>query len=188
MRFFYLTCLVLVVTISCNQQSETAPLVPSTDIELIGELYQNTLYQINTASEAVTRSTSPKTKSLAENILKEKAVIKSELEELAGRKAFDLPLDISSAQLEKWQEVVREKGWDFDLKFLNTYLEMHERELQLMDKVVKNAKDEDVKKTTSKLLLNEDDHPELAIEIKQFIDSRLNADSATVIITKNAKE
>lgn len=173
---------------SCNQQQETAPLVPKEDIVLVGDLYQNTLYQINTATEALTRSTSPKTKLLAEGIIKEKEVLKNELESLAGQKAFDLPMDISPQQLEKWQEVVREKGWNYDLKFLSTYGEMWERELQLLQKVVNNAHDKDIKVVAGRLLSNDNDHPELATEIKQFINSRLGNDTTTGILTKNTKK
>ena len=146
--------------------------VDKQDIFLISSLYQESLLSLRLAEEALTRSTYIETKNLANNVKSSHATIKIDLESFAGRKGIDLPLDITANQLNLWRELVRNKGVDFDKKFLQILTNSNTSEHQTIEKITTSAKDPDLRKTGKELFSVIISKKEMANQVKQLNNLR----------------
>ena len=110
------------------------------------------MFAIKAAEEAITRSTSQHTKTLAQYFKKQNQTIKSDIEEVAGRLRFNLPLDINQKQMQDWEFLVKQKGWNFDKAFVEMVSSLDSKEHSLLEKMAKESSDTTVKKVAVRLL------------------------------------
>ena len=149
-----LPALFILLLISCNEAVQKNKLRPDeNDIFLICNLYQQSLFSIKLADEALTRSTYIETKDIAKKIKSSCATIKTNLETIAGKKSFELPLDMSGAQLKTWKSLVANKGLEFDKAFLKILLTVIDLEKQTTHRIITSARDADFIKAGKSVLL-----------------------------------
>lgn len=168
--------------ISCNSPTANKITVNSYELEMITVSFQNALYGIRAAEEAITRSTSIKTKMLAEHILTKNVRIKSEFEELSGKKRFELPLDITDSQISNWRSLVTKKGWEFDKAFLNEAAKVDSNCVSTLKKLDREAVDKDVKKTSKSLLKLDVNSREIIAEARKNLELEWNDNITDTII------
>jgi len=163
----------LLLLLSCrNTKPRDQVQTDEQDVFLISNLYQESLLSLRLAEEALTRSTYIETKNLANNVKSSQATIKIDIESFAGRKGIDLPLDITAKQLNGWRELVRNKGVDFDKKFLQILTNSNTSEHQTIEKITTSAKDPDLRKTGKELFSVIISKKEMANQVKQLNNLR----------------
>ena len=173
----YITALITLL-VSCNSVSEQEKVEPDKgDLFLISNLYRQALLSLKACDEALTRSTYVETKNLAYDIKTSHAKVKIDIEALAGRKDFELPLDITATQLKSWQELVKKKGLEFDRVFLQLITHINNTEHALIDKIVAEAKDVEFKKAGNNVLADISSKEELTKQVQQLTRQTIAKDS-----------
>lgn len=173
-RLAFIIC--CVSGVFCNQKTQLqASTINSTDSALISSTYQECLFAIKTANEALTRSTSNKTKELARKNLQQKTVLKNDLEELAGRKLLKIPLDITGEQNVKWKSFVVKKGWEFDKQYLNLDKDSYDS-LHALYGLLKKSQDIELRKVATRSLSMPDHKADIS-QLLQLIEARVRVDT-----------
>lgn len=167
-----------VLIYACQQTPSTPPeKADPKDSILISSIYQNNLFIIEAATEALTRSTFTDTKKLASDVIGQSKWFKNELDELAGRKGIMLPLDVSDSQKSNWQHLVKQKGYDFDKEFVELFLRSHNFQKSVLNTVATNSLDLQIREKAKELLDAWNQSQELALEVKKLINMRTHKDS-----------
>jgi predicted outer membrane protein len=177
------TCILLLLCLASAfcappEKKDVAEIIDQHDIDLVSTLYQSNLYAIKVSEEALTRSTYKETKELAKNLIAESEKLKSVFDVLMGRKAVDMPLDISESQLNSWQSIVKIKGWDFDKTYLEKSIGLKAREIAVLTKISTDAKNEEIKNIALDLLKDRNNIAQLRLKVEEIMDSRIRKDSA----------
>ncbi|MDB5191284.1 MAG: outer membrane protein [Segetibacter sp.] len=173
----------LTIFFSCSEvadksvEATVAIAVTPLDKELFTETFLNNLFAIRLSEEAITRSSLLETRQVAETILKDHATINNELVTFGGKRKIDQPLDITSAHLKMWQVLIREKGVNFDRKFLDMMTDVHEKTVKLFKTISNQASDEELKKIAATSIGTAGQHINLAAEAKVAIDARRSRDT-----------
>jgi predicted outer membrane protein len=188
---FALAACFLCAATSCNNSlpvnsSNAAPkqTVSNYDKESISSIYEDCIYTIRLAEEAILRGTSVDTKTFASNLLGDYKQMIGRIEDIARTKSIELPLDMRDKQLKKWREMVKEKGWDFDKKFIALVMDENNQTQALIKNISTAAGDGDIRETAVNILsyTNQD----LAKQVQETIKSRTQRDSIiqTVVVTQ----
>jgi predicted outer membrane protein len=162
---------------STKNNEVTHQLVNKNDESFLFQAYEAALYAMEISKEGTMRSTSIETKTLAENVLMNNKKIADQLGEIAGKKAIELPLDMNSTQLKKWRELVKEKGWDFDKKFIELAIEHTKNSKTLLADISQRVKDADIKKVAQNILSSLDNQYSIALKTKEIITNRTEKDT-----------
>lgn len=176
--------IVAILSVTCNPSSSVRTSnIDAADSAMVSAAYQQALFNIRSSEEAITRSTSVKTKELAAKVISSDTRLKDEFEKLSGKKAFQLPLDITNGHLQAWRQLVTRKGWEFD----ENYLEVIQKSSKLLQGLLVNirdsSKDAGAKKIVEKFNTAYVSNLDLAGEILQEVKSKIKRDSLNLSIT-----
>jgi predicted outer membrane protein len=189
-KFTLLICLLYTGT-ACNNSlpvnaSNSTPkqVVSNYDKESVSSIYEDCIYTVKLAEEAILRGTSVETKTFASNLLGDYKQMMQQIEDIARAKSIELPMDMRDKQLKKWREMVKETGWSFDKKFIELAMDENNQTQTLIKNISTAATDQDIRKTAGDILsyTNQD----LAKQVQEVIKSRTQKDSIiqTVVITQ----
>lgn len=107
-------------------------------------------FKLDLASEARIRSTSAESIQLARPVFIFNTTINSQLEHLASKHNLVLPMDLTNSQKVVWKQFVKEKGWNFDKKFIKIAKQTETLEKEIYTKAVR-TENKDIKKLALKI-------------------------------------
>lgn len=171
----------LLLIIACNQKTENKITVNGNDIEMVADAFQNALFGIRTAEEAITRGTSVETKTLAEHFVTNYVRIRNDLQELSGKKGFELPLDITDRQVSSWRSLVTKKGWEFDKAFLDLAVKIDSSSLNTLKQLDNEAMDKDIKETGKSLIKFNESSKDIIAEARKNLELEWSNNADTLI-------
>lgn len=116
------------------------------DSDFAVEAADGGLYEVQLATLALTRATSPEVKKFAQMMVDDHSKANQELKDLAGKKGISLPDVMGEKKQEKYYEFERdEKKENFDKKFMEQMVDDHENDVKNFEKEAENGEDADLK-------------------------------------------
>lgn len=116
------------------------------DSDFAVEAADGGLYEVQLATLALTRATSPEVKKFAQMMVDDHSKVNQELKDLAGKKGIALPDVMGEKKQERYYEFERdEKKENFDKKFMEQMVDDHEEDVKNFEKEAENGEDPDLK-------------------------------------------
>jgi putative membrane protein len=131
------------------------------------------LAEIETAKLAHQKATNLDVKKYAEMLVTDHTKSSAELQKLADNRQLSLPTSVTDDGKEKYNNLNKKLGLDFDKEFINTMIEDHEKAIKKMEDASKdNDKDQSVKVWASNKIANLTAHLQKAKMLKEKLDKK----------------
>ncbi|NDP28835.1 MAG: DUF4142 domain-containing protein [Flavobacterium sp.] len=115
------------------------------DSSFLGEAAEIHIFEIEVGKLAQKKATNPEVKKYADMMVADHSKSLEELKAVASKKTISLPTDITEERREKYDELNKKMGAEFDKKYIDLMTEGHEKAVDKMTKISQQVSDEDVK-------------------------------------------
>lgn len=147
--------------------------VARADAAFMKQAAQNGHAEVEGSKLALTKASSEKVKTFAQQMIDDHTKANAELMELAKAKGVELPTEPSLMQKGKQKLLEQSDGADFDRRYAETLgVKAHEDTIKLFRKGAKEAKDADVKAFAEKTLPKLEHHLEMARELHAAVGGK----------------
>jgi predicted outer membrane protein len=180
-------CFLFVSCINTNETGNTRkqPTLTGNDFVLLTQAYENALLGVRLSEEAITRCTTAECKTFATSVQADHKRILMQLQTIAGKHNAEVPLDIDTAGLRTWQQLVREKGLAFDKKYAASIAVEHESAKNLFKKIERNAADSAFRSMGASFTKMAIQHQNEALTFREMLNNRRSRDT---VDTEQIKE
>jgi putative membrane protein len=122
--------------------------------------------EVEAGKAAESKTTDPKVKAFAADMIKDHTAAGNDLKSLAATKNITLPTAISEEHQKALSDVSAKSGKDFDKAYINQMVDDHQKVVDKFEDASKNAKDAEVKAFAAKTLPTLQAHLEHAKMLK----------------------
>ena len=139
------------------------------DADFVTEAMANSYDEVRLAEPAVEKATQSEVKNLAIEIRDEHNTMIKELKSLASEKSFSYP-DSGSASISKTiNDLSKEKGLEYDRKWLKEMEDLHQKDVRKYEDAAKNCSDSSLRNWAGLKLVKLRDHLDLIRKNKDAI-------------------
>jgi predicted outer membrane protein len=174
-------CFLFVGCLNTNEPGDAVrkqSTLAKTDSVLLSEAYENALLGVKLSEEAITRCTTAECKAFATSVQADHKSILIQLQTVAGKHNAEVPLDIDTAGLRTWQQLVREKGLAFDKEYAACIAIEHESAKTIFKKVERSALDSAFRSLGTSFTKMATQHWNEAIALQETLNNRRSRDTA----------
>jgi putative membrane protein len=115
------------------------------DADFVVNAADGGLFEVQASALAKTNASSEKVKMLAEHIVTDHSKANEELKKVAAKKNITLPGKLSNKMQEKFDELTKLKGEDFDKEYTKTMIDAHKDAIDMFEKEAEKGKDGELK-------------------------------------------
>lgn len=152
---------------SASKSSDTSGKVAKSDQEMMQKIAQTNIAEIETAKLAQEKSKNEEVRSFAKKMMDDHTTAQDELEKLAQSKGVTLPNKPDAKHQAAMKKMTTLSEKEFDKQYMSQAGEKDHREAQkLLDRVSKQAKDEELKQYATKTIAAVEEHGKMAKEMK----------------------
>ncbi len=128
------------------------------------------MLHVKLSEAALSRGVSPEVKDFAQGMENVHMQMNNELNDLANRVNIVLPQTMGSSDQEVYDELMEKEGIAFDIEFIRTMLNQHEKLLKRYEDMAEHGTNMEVKQYASKQLPLLRKHTEAAEVLKEKVD------------------
>ncbi|MEO8254144.1 MAG: DUF4142 domain-containing protein [Flavobacterium sp.] len=139
------------------------------DASFLNEIAEIHLAEIEIGKLAMKKAIRPDVKKYAQMLINDHTKSLEELRALAIKNTITLPTSTLAIDVEKYNELDKKSGTDFDTAFINMMIEGHEKAVNRMTEISQKAKDPDVKLWTSRQVTTFTTHFDEAKKLKEKV-------------------
>lgn len=154
-----IACLSLAAAFFVNAKDPASSLNAS-DEKFVKMTAESGMSEVKIAELGAQKASRAEVKALAETMIKDHTALNTELKALAGNKGAELSAVVSPDGAEKFKDLEKHSGEEFDKAFLETMKDMHEKSVKNFKDAAENASDAQVKAFASKNLPTIEGHLE----------------------------
>jgi putative membrane protein len=152
---------------AASRSSDSAGKMAKSDQEMMEKIAQTNIAEIETAKLAQEKSKNEEVRAFAQKMIDDHTAAQSELEKIAQSKGVTLPTTPDSKHQAALKKMTTLSDKDFDKQYMSQAGEKDHREAhKLLDRVSKQAKDEELKQYATKTIAAVDEHGKMAKEVK----------------------
>lgn len=122
------------------------------DADFVFEVVASNYGEIKLAELANQRSRTETVKEIAHKLLNDHTSTLNELKTLAQAKAISIPVEETDASKRRLEDIADESGEDFDRKWVEEMLDMHDKSIDRFEKRLEETDDVDLKTFINKTL------------------------------------
>ena len=122
------------------------------DTDFLNKAGQGGMAEVELGKLAVAKAQSPEVKAFGQKMIDDHSKANNELKELAVRKNFVVPSDVSPSQKSMIEKLGKLSGADFDKAYVDAMVDDHETDVKLFKDEADGGKDGDVKAWAGKTL------------------------------------
>ena len=115
------------------------------DVDFVVDAADGGLFEVQASALAKTNASSEKVKMLADHIITDHSKANEELRKVAVKKNITLPAKLSKKMQDKFDELTKLKGDDFDQKYTQTMIDTHKDAIGIFEKEAEKGKDGELK-------------------------------------------
>ncbi|CAN5617440.1 hypothetical protein BH18ACI1_BH18ACI1_05130 [soil metagenome] len=131
---------------------------------------QGGMAEVKLGELASTKAQNAEVKAFAQKMVTDHGKANAELKDLAKKKNFTLPTDVSEDQKETYNELAKLSGAEFDKEYVKTMVDDHEKDVDAFQKQADDGDDADTKAFAAKTLPTLKYH----LEMIKKIDDKVN--------------
>jgi putative membrane protein len=128
------------------------------------------MLEVRVAELAKNNSTSSDVRSFAEMMLKDHTAANDELKKLASQKSITLPTNLSNKSQNKYDDLAKKKGKDFDDAYTDMMVDDHKKTVDEFKKEADKGEDTEIKSWASEKLSTLEHHLDMAKQIADKVD------------------
>jgi len=128
------------------------------------------MLEVRVAELAKNNSTSSDVRSFAEMMLKDHTAANDELKKLASQKSITLPTNLSNKSQDKYDDLAKKKGKDFDDAYTDMMVDDHKKTVDEFKKEADKGEDTEIKSWASEKLSTLEHHLDMAKQIADKVD------------------
>lgn len=152
---------------AASKSSDTSGKLAKSDQEMMQKIAQTNIAEIETAKLAQEKSKNEEVRSFAKKMMDDHTTAQDELEKLAQSKGVTLPNKPDAKHQAAMKKMTTLSEKEFDKQYMSQAGEKDHREARkLLDRVSKQAKDEELKQYATKTIAAVDEHGKMAKEMK----------------------
>jgi putative membrane protein len=136
------------------------------DRRFVEKAGKNGLAEVQLARLAVERSSDPRVRSFAQQLVTDHEKANSELSALAARKGITIDQDTSTHQFRALSD---KTGPDFDKRFISHMSDEHEDDIEMFEKAARKSDDPEIAAFASKQLPVLQQHRQMSMDIEKSI-------------------
>ena len=141
------------------------------DAEFVYEAISANYAEIKMSELANQKSRSPEVQQIAQKLLVDHSASLNELKTLAQAKAIGVPVEESSGSMRKLENLAEESEKDFDQKWCNEMIDLHEKDISRFEDRLEDTEDAELKGFISKTLPTLKEHHQ---RLKAYIEREKN--------------
>ena len=145
------------------QVMATATIADSTFLD---KAYNIGVFEVKIARLALQKSQDSKVKDLANMMIEDHAAMGKDVAAMMKKKNYDIPTSLPADLKDKWNELNKLSGKDFDKKYAEINVKDHKEALDMFKEVSNNSKDADVKKLATEALPKLQTHEDHALMVQ----------------------
>ena len=148
---------------------DTALVMPTTtiaDSTFLDKAYNIGVFEIKIARLAVQKSQDSKVKDFANMMIDDHTAMGKDVTAMMKKKNYDIPTSLPADLKDKWNELNKLSGKDFDKKYAEINVKGHKEALDMFKDVSNNSKDADVKKLATEALPKLQTHEDHALMVQ----------------------
>ena len=130
----------------------TTGAVSDDDREFFTKAAQGGIYEVKAAQLVVSKTQNQEVKAFAQRMIADHSKANDELKALAAKKSVTLPADVSDAQREDYDELVKLTGADLDKEYVSMMVADHNDDVDEFSEQATEANDADLKAFAAKTL------------------------------------
>ncbi len=131
---------------------------------------QGGMAEVKLGELASTKAQNAEVKAFAQKMVTDHGKANAELKDLAKKKNFTLPTDVSEDQKETYDELAKLSGAEFDKEYVKTMVDDHEKDVDAFQEQADDGDDADTKAFAAKTLPTLKSH----LEMIKKIDDKVN--------------
>ncbi|MBA2493213.1 MAG: DUF4142 domain-containing protein [Acidobacteria bacterium] len=131
---------------------------------------QGGMAEVKLGEMASTKAQNAEVKAFAQKMVTDHGKANAELKDLAKKKNFTLPTDVSEDQKETYDELAKLSGAEFDKEYVKTMVDDHEKDVDAFQEQADDGDDADTKAFAAKTLPTLKSH----LEMIKKIDDKVN--------------
>lgn len=142
------------------------------DAETLVDAATSDMMEIQSSQIAVTMGTQQSVKDFANMMIQEHQNMSTETKALAAKKGFTLPTALNADKMEDLEDMKKwAKGKEFDNKYIEEQVDMHQNVLDKLEKCMAATQDSDIKTWTEKAV----GHVRMHLEKAKMINDQIDA-------------
>lgn len=115
------------------------------DTDFAVEAADGGMLEVQLGTYAASNATSPEVKKFGQMMVDDHTKANEELTALATQKGISLPAALSDKNQKKYNDLIEEKGAEFDEAYMEFMVEDHEEDIDAFEKEAENGNDADLK-------------------------------------------
>jgi putative membrane protein len=135
------------------------------DSKFVTEAATGGLCEIKLGQLAVKQASNPDVKKFGQRMIDDHTRVAKDLSGVADKKGIKVSTDLPKKQQEKFDDLAKLKGAEFDRAYMKMMVQDHEEDVKEFDKQAKSGADPDVKAFAAKALPTLREHLTMAKEI-----------------------
>lgn len=152
---------------TASKSSDSAGKLAKSDQEMMQKISQTNIAEIEAAKLAQEKSKDEEVRSFAKKMMDDHTAAQEELEKIAQSKGVSLPSNPDAKHQAAMKKMATLSEKEFDKQYMSQAGEKDHREARkLLDRVSKQAKDEELKQYATKTIEAVDEHGKMAKEMK----------------------
>lgn len=137
-------------TEQAEDMNDSLQTVDSKDADFAMKAASGGMYEVEAAKLAEQKATNPKVKEFAAMMVKDHGKANEELMSIASAKGITLPTQMSEDHQEKYNELSKLSGKDFDKKYVSLMVDDHEMDQKAFNSAATDCKDMQLKEFATK--------------------------------------
>ena len=122
------------------------------DEDFLKEAANGGLMEVELGKYAEENAANPRVQKFGAMMVRDHSKVNDELKSLAKSKNIELPATLDDTHKNKLDEMMKEKGDDFDKAYVKDMVDDHEKDVDQFQKQAENGKDDEVKAFAAKTL------------------------------------
>lgn len=103
------------------------------------------MFEVKVAQLALQKTSNADVTALAEMMIKDHSAANEELKALAARKNITLPDSVSSDRMDKYRDLEKKSGHDFDKAYVDMMVDDHDKDINAFDKESMGGNEKDIR-------------------------------------------
>lgn len=132
------------------------------DVDFAVNAADGGMYEVKVGQLAVSRGTTDNVRKFGQMLIDDHGAANNELKALAQQKNITLPDSISQKMRDKYNDLAKKTGADFDKAFMDKMVDDHKKDIDAFEKEANNGNDADLKTWASNKLPTLRHHLEMA--------------------------
>jgi putative membrane protein len=158
-------CLALALVVWADDQKQTDAKRGDQDTHFVKQAATCGLAEVKAGELAQERAASPQVKKFAKQMVEDHSKANKELEELAGRKGWQLPREMDDKHRKEIEKLSRLSGEEFDREFMKCQVDAHQEAVKLFEEQSQGGRDADLKAWAATTLPTLREHLRMAQQV-----------------------